>query len=95
MVNEKTRDAVTDVFIILDTRDVARIGTVLKNPLEMGTVAAASIANYFIKRRDSVSLVTYGERMDFPPETGDKQHYKVLSQLAAVESKGSMLSSCN
>jgi uncharacterized protein (DUF58 family) len=91
MVNEKTRDAVTDVFIILDTRDVARIGTVLKNPLEMGTVAAASIANYFIKRRDSVSLVTYGERMDFlPPETGDKQHYKVLSQLAAVESKGSM-----
>ena len=91
MVNEKTRDAVTDVFIILDTRDVARIGTVLKNPLELGTVAAASIANYFIKRRDSVSLVTYGERMDFlPPETGDKQHYKVLSQLAAVESKGSM-----
>ena len=91
MVNEKTRDAVTDVFIILDTRDVARIGTVLKSPLEMGTVAAASIANYFIKRRDSVSLVTYGERMDFlPPETGDKQHYKVLSQLAAVESKGSM-----
>tara|TARA_B100001142_G_scaffold212472_1_gene210617 strand:+ start:788 stop:2041 length:1254 start_codon:yes stop_codon:yes gene_type:complete len=91
MVNEKTRDAVTDVFIILDTRDVARIGTVLKNPLEMGTVAAASIANYFIKRRDSVSLVTYGERMDFlPPETGDKQHYKVLSQLAAIESKGSM-----
>jgi uncharacterized protein (DUF58 family) len=91
MVNEKTRDAVTDVFIILDTRDVARIGTVLKNPLEMGTVAAASIANYFIQRRDSVSLVTYGERMDFlPPETGDKQHYKVLSQLAAVESKGSM-----
>lgn len=91
MVNEKTRDAVTDVFIILDTRDVARIGTVLKNPLEMGSVAAASIANYFIKRRDSVSLVTYGERMDFlPPETGDKQHYKVLSQLAAVESKGSM-----
>ena len=37
MVNEKTRDAVTDVFIFLDTRDVSRIGTVLKNPLEMGT----------------------------------------------------------
>ena len=39
MVNEKTRDAVTDVFIILDTRDV-EIGTVLKNPLEMGTVGS-------------------------------------------------------
>ena len=80
MVNEKTRDAVTDVFIILDTRDVSRIGTVLKNPLEMGTIAAASVSNYFIRRRDSVALVTYGDRMDYlPPETGDKQGYKVLS----------------
>jgi uncharacterized protein (DUF58 family) len=91
MVNEKTRDAVTDVFIILDTRDVSRIGTVLKNPLEMGTIAAASISNYFIRRRDSVALVTYGERMDYlPPETGDNQGYKVLSNLAAVRAKGSM-----
>ena len=49
MVNQKTRDAVTDVFIILDTRDVTRIGTVLKNPLEMGTIAAASISNHFNK----------------------------------------------
>ena len=49
MVNEKTRDAVTDVFVIVDTRDVSRIGTVLKNPLEMGTVVAASVSNYFLK----------------------------------------------
>lgn len=91
MVNEKTRDAVTDVFIILDTRDVSRIGTVLKNPLEMGTIAAASISSYFIRRRDSVALVTYGERMEYlPPETGDNQGYKVLSRLAAVRAKGSM-----
>ncbi len=91
MVNEKTRDAVTDVFIILDTRDVSRIGTVLKNPLEMGTIAAASVSNYFIRRRDSVALVTYGERMDYlSPETGDNQGYKVLSNLAAVRAKGSM-----
>jgi uncharacterized protein (DUF58 family) len=91
MVNEKTRDAVTDVFIMLDIRDVARIGTVLKNPLEMGTVAAASIANYFIRRRDSVSIVTYGDRMNYlSPETGDKQYYKVLSMLAGVKAKGSM-----
>ena len=91
MVNEKTRDAVTDVFIILDTREVSRIGTVLKNPLEMGTIAAASVSNYFIRRRDSVALVTYGDKMDYlPPETGDKQGYKVLSNLAAVRAKGSM-----
>jgi uncharacterized protein (DUF58 family) len=91
MVNQKTRDAVTDVFIILDTRDVTRIGTVLKNPLEMGAIAAASISNHFNKRRDSVSLVTYGSKMDFlPPDTGDKQNYKVLSRLASVQPSGSM-----
>ncbi|GIS44009.1 MAG: hypothetical protein Ct9H90mP16_10790 [Candidatus Poseidoniales archaeon] len=61
MVNEKCRDAVTDVFILLDSRDISRIGTVLKNPLEMGTVAAASLASYFIKRRDSVALAVYDD----------------------------------
>ena len=56
MVNEKCRDAVTDLYILLDSRDVSRIGTVLKNPLEMGTVSAASLAAFFLKRRDSVAL---------------------------------------
>ena len=91
MVNQKTRDAVTDVFVILDTREVSRIGTVLKNPLEMGTVAASSISNHFLKRKDSVALVTYGSKMDYlPPDTGDKQHYKILSRLASVAAAGSM-----
>ncbi|MBM48071.1 MAG: DUF58 domain-containing protein [Candidatus Thalassarchaeaceae archaeon] len=91
MVNQKTRDAVTDVFIILDTREVSRIGTVLKNPLEMGTIAASSIANHFLKRKDSVALITYGSKMDYlPPDTGDKQHYKILSRLASVDASGSM-----
>ncbi len=91
MVNQKTRDAVTDVFVILDTREVSRIGTVLKNPLEMGTVAASSISNHFLKRKDSVALVTYGSKMDYlPPDTGDKQHYKILSRLASVAAAGVM-----
>ena len=91
MVNQKTRDAVTDIFIILDTREVSRIGTALKNPLEMGTIAASSIANHFLKRKDSVALITYGSKMDYlPPDTGDKQHYKILSRLASVDASGSM-----
>ena len=32
MINEKCRDAVTDIYIILDSRDISRIGTVLKKP---------------------------------------------------------------
>ena len=91
MVNQKTRDAVTDVFVILDTREVSRIGTVLKNPLEMGASAAASIASHFLKRKDSVAMVTFGDRMDFlPADTGDKQQYKILSRLASVSPSGSM-----
>ena len=91
MINEKCRDAVTDLYIILDSRDIARIGTVLKNPLEMGTVAAASLASFFIKRRDSVSLTIYDEKLSFlPPDTGDKQYCKILSSLAGVAPRGTM-----
>ena len=86
IVNEKCRDAVTDVFILLDSRDISRIGTVLKNPLE-----AASLASYFIKRRDSVALAVYDDHLSFlPPDTGDKQYFKILSSLAGVAPKGAM-----
>jgi uncharacterized protein (DUF58 family) len=91
IVNEKCRDAVTDVFILVDSRDISRIGTVLKNPLEVGTVAAASLASYFIKRRDSVALAVYDDRLSFlPADTGDKQYFKILSSLAGVAPKGAM-----
>lgn len=91
MINEKCRDAVTDLYIILDSRDITRIGTVLKNPLELGTVAAASLASFFIKRRDSVSLTIYDEKLSFlPPDTGDKQYFKILSSLAGVAPRGTM-----
>ena len=91
MINEKCRDAVTDVYIILDSRDISRIGTVLKNPLEMGTVAAASIASFFLKRRDSVSLPIYDNKLSYlQPDTGDKQYFKILSSLAGVTPKGEM-----
>ena len=91
MINEKCRDAVTDVYIILDSRDISRIGTVLKNPLEMGTVAAASIASFFLKRRDSVSLSIYDDKLSYlQPDTGDKQYFKILSSLAGVVPKGEM-----
>ena len=91
MVNEKCRDAVTDLYLILDSRDLARIGTVLKNPLEMGTVSAASLAAFFLKRRDSVALAIYDEKLAYlPPDTGDKQYFKILSALAGVRPKGAM-----
>ena len=91
MVNEKCRDAVTDLYLLLDSRDIARIGTVLKNPLEMGTVSAASLAAFFLKRRDSVALAIFDDTLSYlPPDTGDKQYFKILSALAGVSPKGAM-----
>ena len=91
MVNEKCRDAVTDLYLLIDSRDISRIGTVLKNPLEMSTVSAASLAAFFLKRRDFVALGIYGEKLSYlPPDTGDKQYFKILSALAGVTAKGEM-----
>ena len=70
---------------------MSRIGTVPKNPLEMGTVSAASLAAFFLKRRDSVALGIYGDGLAYlPPDTGDKQYFKILSSLAGVKPEGSM-----
>ena len=78
MVNEKCRDAVADVIVILDSRDLSRIGTVLKNPLEYGAVAAASVCSFFLKRRDSVGLAIYDESLAFlEQDVGDKQFFKI------------------
>nr|AIE99359.1 hypothetical conserved protein (some members containing a von Willebrand factor type A (vWA) domain) [uncultured marine group II/III euryarchaeote KM3_109_G01] len=91
MVNQKCRDAVTDVFILLDSRDISRIGTVLKNPLEMGTIAAASLASYFVKRRDAVALAVFDDKLSYlPADGGDKQYFKILSSLAGVAPRGNM-----
>ena len=91
IVNDTCRDAVTDVYIILDSRDVSRIGTVLKNPLENNTIAAASLASFFLKRRDSVALAIYDDKLSYlQPDTGDKQYFKILSSLAGVAPKGNM-----
>ena len=49
-----------------------------QNPLEMGTVSAASLAAFFLKRRDSVALGIYGDGLAYlPPDTGDKQYFKI------------------
>ena len=73
MINEKCCDVVTDIYIILDSRDISRIGTVLKK-FEVSTVAAASLASFFLKRRDSVSLIIYDEKVSFlPPDTGENR----------------------
>ena len=82
-------DAVTDVHILFDTRDISRIGTVLKNPLEMGAVATASVSNHFIRRRGrSLTDDLWPEDGPSSSRAGDKQQYKILSLLAGVSAGG-------
>jgi len=74
MVNEFERDAVSDIILIIDSRSVSETGPVSRNSLVYSTRAAASLAQYFLSRRDSVGLVTYGDEIvSVDRDTGKKQ----------------------
>ena len=89
MVNEYERDAVSDIILIVDSRSVAETGPVSRNSLVFSTRAAASLSQYFLARRDSVGLVTYGDEIvSVDRDTGKKQLYVLLTKLAGAMAKG-------
>jgi uncharacterized protein (DUF58 family) len=89
MVNEFERDAVSDIILIVDSRSISETGPVSRNSLVYSTRAAASLAQHFLARRDSVGLVTYGEEIvSIDRDTGKKQLYVILTKLAGAVAKG-------
>ena len=89
MVNEFERDAVSDIILIVDSRSVAETGPVSRNSLVYSTRAAASLAQYFLSRRDSVGLVVYGDEiLSVDRDTGKKQLYILLTKLAGAMARG-------
>ncbi len=89
MVNERERDAVSDIILILDSRAVAETGPVSRNSLVYGTRAAASLASFFLSRRDSVGLVSYADEIvSVDRDTGKKQLYVILTKLAGAMARG-------
>ena len=89
MVNEFERDAVSDIILIIDSRSVAETGPVSRNSLVYSTRAAASLAQYFLSRRDSVGLVIYGDEiLSVDRDTGKKQLYILLTKLAGAMARG-------
>ncbi len=89
MVNEFERDAVSDIIIIVDSRAVSETGPVSRNSLVYSTRAAASLAQFFLSRRDSVGLVIYGSDINsVDRDTGKKQLYVLLTKLAGAAAKG-------
>jgi len=91
LVNEHEREAVSDIIIIVDSREVMAYGSEAENALMYGCRAAATMANFFLKRRDSVGLVIYGEKLlTLKPGMGSKQLYEILTALAGAKPEGNL-----
>jgi uncharacterized protein (DUF58 family) len=91
LVNEKEREAVSDIVIMLDSRANSGTGTLGHNALIYGSRAAATLTNFFIKRRDSVALIVFGEKLlSIKPSQGSKQLYEILTALAGADSSGNL-----
>ncbi|MBM4249274.1 MAG: DUF58 domain-containing protein [Euryarchaeota archaeon] len=91
LVNEHEVEAVSDVVIILDAREYSRYGTEAQNPIMFGARAAATMTNFFLKRRDSVGLIVYGDKLlTIKQGSGQKQLFEVLTALAGARSEGNL-----
>jgi len=91
LVNEKEREAVSDIVIMLDARATSATGTIGHNALIYGSRAAATLTSFFIKRRDSVALIVYSDRLlSIKPSQGSKQLYEILTALAGAEPAGDL-----
>jgi len=81
LVNEYERESRKTVIIFLDTTTNMRYGTTLKNPLEYGASAAASLSYYLLNRSFNVGIVVYGNEAMIAPRTGGDQYYRILRTL--------------
>lgn len=91
MVNEKEREAICDITIVLDARAITNVGIVSKNAFVVGARAAATLSDYFMKTRNNVGLITYGEKIDYIKHNGgESQLFRILTNLAGLKPSGDM-----
>ncbi|MGA1822548.1 MAG: DUF58 domain-containing protein [Thermoplasmatota archaeon] len=89
LVNEHERLSVSDVTIVFDSRTPSKYGMDSDNANLYGARAAATMANFFLKRRDSVQMVLYSDKvLTIKKGTGQKQLFELLTALAGAEAKG-------
>ena len=85
------REDISDIMIVLDAREITGTGTILRNPLNYSCKAAASLVNFFLRTRNRVGLITYGESVNvISPDTGERHLFKILTALAEIKSAGSL-----
>jgi len=91
LVNEHEREAVRDVIMMVDSRLPSGYGTLGDNSLMFSCRAAATCAAHFLKRRDNIGLVAWGERtITLKPGAGSKQLYELLTGLAGLVPEGNL-----
>ncbi|MEM3341460.1 MAG: DUF58 domain-containing protein [Thermoplasmata archaeon] len=91
MINEREREVVSDITIIVDSRAISSAGVESRSPIVLSCRVAATLASFFLKRRDSVGLIIYNDDIQHLRRTsGERQLYKILTALACTEAKGKM-----
>lgn len=91
VVNQREKETVAEVTLLVDARLITGRGTVARNPLLLECRAASTLASLYLSRKDKVRVVAYGESLEnLPSDTGERQLYKVLSLLAGLEPAGSL-----
>ncbi len=91
LVNEHERESVSDITIVLDARQASSYGTARHNPHVYLSRVAGTLANFFLKRRDSVGIVIYGDKiMTVRKGGGQKQFYEILTAISSVNPGGSI-----
>ncbi len=89
LVNEHERESVSDITIVFDSRAVSNYGMTSDNANLYGARAAATLSNFFLKRRDSVQLVIYSDKVQTVKKGGgQKQLFEILTSLAGAAPKG-------
>jgi uncharacterized protein (DUF58 family) len=89
LVNEHERESVSDITLVFDSRGVSRYGMISDNANLYGARAAATLANFFLKRRDTVQLVIYSDKVQTVKKgSGQKQLFEILTSLAGADPKG-------
>lgn len=89
MVNQYELEDVFDVMIFLDARSITKVGSTLRNPLEFGVKAAATLASTFLKRTNRVGLVTYSDKVRvIKPGSGETHLATIISTLTGTYAMG-------
>jgi len=89
LVNEHERLSVSDITIVYDARAASAFGMESDNANLYGARAAATMANFFLKRRDTVQLVVYSDKVQTVKKgAGQKQLFELLQTLSGADPKG-------